>query len=178
MPRITRRLVIFVAMFLVTLAVDQGSKVWARTLPTNPPSCATADLAAGRCVGVPQPVIEGMWDWRLAQNDGAAFSSFRGSRIILTLIAMFALVGLGITAAKTLPEQRLKRLGLAMIAGGALGNLVDRVREGAVTDFVQWHYHGHYWPIFNVADVALLAGVGLLLVESFLGRKRPARLAT
>jgi signal peptidase II len=178
MPRIARRIVIFVAMFVVTLALDQGSKAWARTLPVNPPGCAMTDLAQGRCAGVPQPVIQGYWDWELAQNDGAAFSSFRGSRIILTLIAMAALIGLGITAARTLPEQRLKRVALAVIAGAALGNLVDRVRDGAVTDFVRWHAGGHYWPIFNVADVALVTGVALLLVESFLARKRPVTLAT
>ena len=46
----------------------------------------------------------------------------------------------------------------ALIAGGALGNLIDRVRDGAVTDFVRWHVHEHMWPIFNVADAALLVG--------------------
>lgn len=177
MPRSARRIVIFVAMFLATLALDQGSKAWARTLPVNPPGCTMQDLAGQRCAGVPQPVIQGYWDWELAQNDGAAFSSFRGSRIILTLIALVALVALGVSAARTQPEQRLKRVALAVIAGAALGNLVDRVRDGAVTDFVRWHAGGHYWPIFNVADVALVIGVSLLLLETVLAKKRHATIA-
>jgi hypothetical protein len=62
---------------------------------------------------------------------------------------------------------------LAMIAGGALGNLMDRMRDGAVTDFVRWH-HEHLWPIFNVADVVLVIGVALLMLEGVLARRRPA----
>ncbi len=173
-----QRAVIFSVMLLATLALDQGTKVWARTLPVNPPGCGVAELASHRCAGIPQPVISGYWDWELAQNDGAAFSSFRGSRIVLTLIALVALAMLGMMAAKTTAEQRLKRIALAAIAGGALGNLIDRVRDGAVTDFVRWHIHEHRWPIFNVADVALVIGVVLLLAESVLARRRPAILAT
>jgi signal peptidase II len=174
--RVTRRGVIFLAMLLATLALDQGSKSWARTLPVEPAGCTTAALAAHACRGVPQSVIAGYWDWELAQNDGAAFSSFRGSRVVLTLLGLGALVMLGVMAARTTPDQRLKRAALAMIAGGALGNLLDRVSEGSVTDFVRWHYHEHLWPIFNVADVVLVIGVALLMMESVLGRRRPATL--
>ena len=90
---------------------------------------------------------------------------------------MLALVMLGVMAAKTTPEQRLKRVALAIITGGALGNLVDRMREGAVTDFVRWHVQDFRWPIFNVADVALVIGVALLMMESVLSRRRPGTLA-
>lgn len=171
-----RRVVIFVAMLLLTLAFDQGSKAWARTLPVDPATCTIDDLAAHHCRGVPQPVVAGYWDWELALNDGAAFSSFRGSRILLALIAMAALVMLGVMAHRTAPEQRLKRAACALIAGAALGNLVDRVRDGAVTDFVRWRIHDHLWPIFNVADAALAIGVGLLLLESIAARRRPVTL--
>ena len=61
----------------------------------------------------------------------------------------------------------MKRIGLAMIAGGALGNLVDRIRDGVVTDFIRWRWYEHKWPIFNVADAALLVGVVLVLVAGF-----------
>jgi signal peptidase II len=170
--------VIFIGMLVVTLALDQGTKVWARTLPVDPAGCGVADLAAHRCSGVPQPVIAGYWDWELAVNDGAAFSSFRGSRIVLSLIALVALIGLGIMAARTTPEQGVKRFGLAAITGGALGNLIDRVREGGVTDFVRWHVHDHRWPVFNVADVALVVGVAVLVLESVLARRRTVTLPT
>jgi signal peptidase II len=66
----------------------------------------------------------------------------------------------------------MRRTAYALIAGGALGNLIDRIAAGDVTDFVRWHWHEHMWPIFNVADAALLIGVALLLVESFLGRRK------
>ena len=163
-----RMRIAFLAALMVVLAFDQGSKVWARTLPTRPANCGVTDLAAFRCSGVPQPVIEGFWDWELAENRGAAFSSFASEaagQIVLALIAAGALVAIGIAAARTRPDRRLKQIGLACIAGGALGNLIDRVRDGSVTDFVRWHVRGHMWPIFNVADAALLIGVTVLLVD-------------
>jgi signal peptidase II len=153
MPRL-RRAVIFVALFLTTTGFDQGSKEWARTLPP----------------GQPQAVIDGYWDWELAQNPGVAFSSFANlgsaGRIVLSIIAALALVAIVIAAARTRPDERLKRIAYALIAGGALGNLLDRLRDGAVTDFVRWRVGEHRWPIFNVADAALLVGVVLLLYES------------
>jgi signal peptidase II len=175
---LSRRAVIFVALVIGTFAFDQGSKAWARTLPVDPAGCTTADLAAHRCRGVPQPVIAGFWEWELAANDGVAFSSFRGKRVVLSLLATAVLVWLGIMAWRTKPQERMKRWGLALVFGGALGNLFDRVFHGAVTDFVRWRFEEHRWPIFNVADVALVIGVALLLLESVVAKRRPATLAT
>ncbi|HEY1812024.1 MAG TPA: signal peptidase II [Kofleriaceae bacterium] len=165
----------FMAVLCLILAFDQTSKAWARTLPTRPVNCGVAELAKLACTGVPQPVIDGYWDWELAENRGAAFSTFAtqtAGQIGLALLAAGALVWIGIAAARSRPEQRAKRLGLALVAGGALGNLVDRIRDGAVTDFVRWHLHAHMWPIFNVADAALLIGVVLLLVDNLIVRRR------
>lgn len=161
-----RRAVIFLAILVLGVALDQGSKAWARTLPVSPPGCdVPADLIAHRCRGVPQPVIDGYWEWELAFNTGAAFSSFRGAQLLLSALAGVALIALGVMAWRARPEQRLRRIALAVIAGGALGNLIDRVRDGAVTDFVRWRVGEARWPIFNVADAALLVGVALLLLE-------------
>ncbi len=148
------RLVMFLAVVAITLLADQGSKAWAHTLPSGP-----------------QSVIAGYWDWDLAYNDGAAFSNFRGKTVLLSLIAFGALAMIGYTAVRAKPEQRLRRIALAIIAGGALGNLIDRLREGAVTDFVRWRVNDHVWPVFNVADVALVVGIGLLLVEGVTTRR-------
>nr|HEX4314346.1 signal peptidase II [Kofleriaceae bacterium] len=156
------------AVVIVVVAFDQGSKVWARGLPTRPADCGVTALAEQHCAGVPQAVVDGFWDWELAENRGAAFSTFAGQaagQLVLALIAAAALVAIGIVAARTRDDQRLKRLGLALVAGGALGNLVDRVRDGSVTDFVRWHVRGHMWPIFNLADAALLVGAALLLLD-------------
>jgi signal peptidase II len=155
------RVIAFLTIFTLTTGFDQGSKEWARS---------SLELHQ------PEPVIAGFWDWELAMNPGAAFSSFGGggatTQIVLSILAMLALIGIGIMAARTAPEQRLLRFALAMIGGGALGNLIDRMRDGAVTDFVRWRYHEHAWPIFNVADAALLIGAVLLIVDGVVSQRR------
>src|SRR5215831_13058215 len=170
---------VFAVILIATLAADQGSKAWARTLPVHPAGCAQPDgLLAGRCIGMPQPVVDGYWDWELAYNPGVAFSTFAsftghtGMQVILSLIAVLALLGITALALRTSPHERGKRIGYALVAGGALGNLVDRLHDGAVTDFVRWRIHEHRWPIFNVADAALLIGVAILLIESVRARRR------
>lgn len=140
----------FGVLFVVVTGLDQGSKVWAHGLP----------------LGSRQPVISGYWDWELAYNPGAAFSSFPGGTWLLAAIAAAALVVIGIMAARTPAGNRWKLAGLAVIGGGALGNLIDRIKDGAVTDFIRWHVHDHWWPIYNVADAALLVGAMLLLYSA------------
>ncbi len=163
------RIVFFLVILATSAGFDQASKIWAReALPAH----------------VARPVIDGYWDWQLEQNPGAAFSMLaepgagaRGTAIHVGfgLIAAVALIGLGIVAARTRPEQRLRRTAYALIAGGALGNLIDRVGAGSVTDFVRWHIHDHMWPIFNVADAVLVTGVALLAIESLAGRRISSR---
>src|SRR5262245_29801473 len=125
---------VFTVILIATLAADQGSKAWAHTLPVHPRGCAQpAGLLAGRCIGMPQPVVDGYWDWELAYNPGVAFSTFAsfaggtGMRVILALIAVVALVGIGLLALRAAPDERLKRIAYALVAGGALGNLLDRL---------------------------------------------------
>jgi len=153
-----RRAAAFIAVFLCSAGFDQGTKEWALTLPE----------------GQRQPVIDGVWDWELAHNPGVAFSRFDGmahGQLILSVVAI-AMIGVVLwLAAKTRPDQRMMRIGYALIAGGALGNLVDRLRHGAVTDFIRWRAGDHLWPIFNVADALLVVGVALLF---FSPRLRPA----
>jgi signal peptidase II len=153
----------FIAIFLCSAGFDQGTKQWALTLPP----------------GEPQPVIHGMWDWELAHNPGVAFSSLQRiphGAVLLALLAIVMIAGVIVIAARSRPEQRVMRVGLALIAGGALGNLVDRLWHGSVIDFIRWHAGNHMWPIFNVADALLLVGV-LLVFFSPKGRALP-KLAT
>lgn len=161
-----RRAVLFLAIFFCTTGFDQASKQWAETsLPA----------------GAPQEFIHGYWDWELAKNTGVAFSHFAGvdgGQIILSLLAACALIAIGVVAMRTAPTERMKLAGLALVGGGALGNLIDRIRAGGVTDFVRWKVGDHLWPIFNVADAALLIGVGVLLLESALAKRRRAMLKT
>jgi signal peptidase II len=160
------RVVVFVGTFALTAGFDQSTKEWARASLTP---------------GVPQPVIDGYWDWQLATNPGAAFSSFTGgagTQLVLSIVALIALVAIGVMAARTRPDHRLQRFALALVAGGALGNLIDRVRDGAVTDFVRWRVHEHAWPIFNLADAALLIGAVLLVIAGVGAQRRMQRAAT
>lgn len=167
------RSAVFVVVVIAALAFDQGTKAWARGLPTQPAHCDTGELAAQRCRGLPQPVIDGVWEWELAMNDGVAFSSFRGKRVALSIIAAVGLVIIGLAAARTKPHERIKRAGLALMFAGALGNLLDRVVSGSVTDFIRLRFGDHGYPIFNIADVALGVGVGLVVLDGLLaGRAR------
>jgi len=99
-------------------------------------------------------VIDGLWDWELAYNPGVAFSTFAsmtgqtGMQVILSLIALLALAGITVLAMRTSSAWGVME--------ASIGNLVDRVHDGAVTDFVRWRIHEHAWPIFNLADAALL----------------------
>lgn len=172
----------FAVIWIATLAADQLSKAWAHTLPVAPAGCARpGEMLAGRCAGVPQPVVDGFWDWELAYNPGVAFSTFAsaaghtGMRVILAAVAVIALIGISLLALRTAPDQRWRRAAYALIAGGALGNLIDRVRDGAVTDFVRWRIHDHRWPIFNVADAVLLVGVAVLLLDGLRARRAQLR---
>lgn len=107
-------------------------------------------------------------------NRGAAFSMFahasgwqRGFFITVAVVASVWVVWL----MRRHLQQRLFCLALAMILGGAIGNLIDRVWLGAVIDFVQVHYAGWYFPAFNVADSAITVGAGLMIWDGFFPRK-------
>ena len=110
------------------------------------------------------------WNWVLTYNPGAAFSFLADQpgwqRWLFTILALAVSAWIALELRRH-PEQKLLSLALALIMGGALGNVIDRVRFGAVVNFVQWHVAGYYWPAFNIADSAITVG-GILLVFSTL----------
>jgi signal peptidase II len=81
---------------------------------------------------------------------------------------LLASVGLLVFLLRTRPAQRMLRTGLAFILGGAVGNLIDRLRLGYVIDFLDVYWRGHHWPAFNVADASICVGVGLILLDAFM----------
>lgn len=107
-----------------------------------------------------------------ARNEGAAFSLLSSQPVVLTVLAAALAVAILVWVFRFLPRQALwPRLALGLIFGGALGNLFDRIfRDFQVTDFilVLLNYRGHYWPTFNVADIAICVGIGLFFLLSFL----------
>jgi signal peptidase II len=120
-------------------------------------------------------VVDGYWDWILEYNTGSAFSLFSGglgSRIFLSVVALGALAIMLHLLRGARDDQRGLVVALALMAGGAVGNLIDRIAFGKVTDFVLWHWQdSFYWPVFNVADIALVLAVPLFLYYGYRAEK-------
>ena len=122
-----------------------------------------------------RPVEVFSWfDLTLQHNSGAAFSFLAQAggwqRWFFSGIAVVISVGLSVWLVRLPREQRLLALSLALILGGAIGNLWDRLALGYVVDFISVHYAGSYFPAFNIADAAITTGAALMLLESFLTR--------
>ena len=116
----------------------------------------------------------------LVFNKGAAFSFLASAQGWQTPL----LIGISVAAIAVVswmlwrnPSRRMLDAGLALILGGAIGNLVDRIAYGQVVDFLDFHALGWHWPAFNVADSAISIGAALLILESFLHRE-PGQEAT
>jgi len=125
------------------------------------------------------PILGDLLRLTLTENTGAAFGLFPGARGPFIAISLLAAVGLAYANHVLRPGDRLRRVPLALILGGNLGNLVDRVRLGRVTDFVDMGIGTARWPVYNLADVAVVLGtVSLavaLLLEMLVGRRQAAR---
>jgi signal peptidase II len=126
-------------------------------------------------------VIPGFFDLTRVHNTGAAYGfldavDFPFKTVLLACVAVAALVGLGVYATRLDQSQPLTRLGLTLVMGGAVGNLIDRVSAGYVLDFVDiYSGNWHFWA-FNVADSAITIGVVLMVLELLgLGRVRVSR---
>ncbi len=112
---------------------------------------------------------------RLGFNYGVSFGIGRDQlEAWPNMLAAFKVaVALGLIIWAVRSQIRLERTGLGLIAGGALGNAQDRWRQGAVTDFIDLHWDGWHWPTFNGADIAISAGVGLMLLAALAEYRRP-----
>lgn len=150
---------------VISLVADQLTKQWARA--------ALGPEGSGKS----RAVIGKALSFRYAENPGIAFSMFRdlrGGRFVLAGLAVVAL-GMVIRYLKgTDPSQRRLHVALGLIAGGAVGNLIDRLIYARVVDFILvdldvWPLDP--WPVFNVADIALVVGVGLIALDILLSRR-------
>lgn len=120
------------------------------------------------------PVVESFFHLTHVRNTGGAFSLLAGAddRIRIPFFvgaSLLAIAALLYFLTLVAAGERLLQFALAGVLGGALGNLIDRVSAGSVTDFLLLHYRGYHWPAFNVADSFISIGVALLLLHS-LGR--------
>ncbi len=107
-------------------------------------------------------------------NFGASFSMFRtlGESAPLIIIIITGAVICALMYYLLTRARRYEILPLSLVCGGAIGNLVDRIRFGAVVDFLDFHIGGLHWPAFNVADICIVIGVGLYLLNLYLARKK------
>ena len=149
----TRRL--FLVALILTLVLDQASKLYLFFI---------LDIAAR------QPIeVTSFFNLILVWNQGISYGMFQQTsefgRWFLTLFKVVAAAGLAIWAWRA--QEKWLCLGLGLIAGGALGNAIDRVLYGAVLDFAHLFWGKLSWYVFNVADAAIVVGVLLLLYDSF-----------
>lgn len=115
-------------------------------------------------------IVPGLVDFTHVPNTGAAFGLFNAADFpfktaLIAVIATVAMVSVGLYAAKLAHHQLLARTGLALIIGGAAGNLIDRVTVGSVVDFVDVYWRTHHFWAFNVADSAISIGVSIMILD-------------
>jgi len=160
-----RRLPWLLLISAVIFAADRLSKIWV----------GKHILLGGAIPVIPRVLRITHW-----VNDGAAFSMFAdsgrpdlvrwglvGFTVLASVAVLVALVRLG-------SQVSLITVALALILGGAAGNLHDRIAYGSVVDFIEVHIFSYHWPDFNVADSSVVTGACLLLLDSFLPKKKPA----
>jgi signal peptidase II len=144
-------------------AVDQATKVWTvRTLTLYEP----------------RELLHGFFGLVHVRNTGVAFSllSNLDSRWVHPFLILATMLAVGALLAYIayLPCRGAAPVGLGLILGGAIGNLIDRARLGYVVDFLDLYWRGHHWPTFNVADVGVSVGVVLLLIDMVFSPEEPA----
>ncbi|OOZ39780.1 signal peptidase II [Solemya elarraichensis gill symbiont] len=117
------------------------------------------------------PVIDGFFNLTLVYNKGAAFSFLADAggwqRWFFVVLSVVISIGLVVWLRRMQPHERVVAVGVSLVLGGAIGNLIDRVLYGQVIDFLLFYYDHWSWPAFNVADSAIVLGVGFLLFDAF-----------
>ena len=117
-------------------------------------------------IGDSNPIINNFLYITYHRNSGAAFGILQGQMLFFYVVTTVAVIGILIWLSKLkVKENRVLAISLALILGGALGNFIDRVRYQAVIDFIQTIWWGYHFPIFNLADVALVCGVILMMLD-------------
>lgn len=148
---------LFYGLSAVIIVLDQWSKQVAE---------AAMDLGDGF-------VVASWFNWALAYNEGAAWSFLSNAggwqRWFFVVLSIAVSIALVVWISRVWRSERMLALSLALVLGGAVGNLIDRVLYGHVIDFIQWHYNGWYFPTFNVADMAITAGAAVMIWCSFFG---------
>ncbi len=185
-PRSSKALLLCLAVIAILTAMDLGSKHWALGRLSQPSSLGADPVCVAnehgriypqRAQRPPIVLIDGYLEFRYAENCGAAFGFMRdmptpvrtGVFYVAAAGAVLLLLWMFITGR----GGRLFAISVPLIAAGAIGNFVDRVRLGYVVDFVRFHLNDRWaYPTFNAADAWITIGVALILIEGFVDGRR------
>jgi signal peptidase II len=163
--KIPRRLPWLLAISALIVLADRITKVW-----------VAAHIELGGAIPVIPHVLR-ITHWT---NEGAAFSIFADSasphlvRWVLVAFAVVLLIAVLVALVRLGQSFTLTTIALALVLGGALGNVHDRILYGSVVDFIEVHVFSYHWPDFNVADSSIVTGACLLLLDSLRPRRQPA----
>jgi signal peptidase II len=150
--------VMLISLIAAAVVADQLTKTAALSL-----------LSQGTAV----PVLPG-FNLSLGFNTGASFGMMggfmAGKPLLMAALTGALTIAFAVMAFRAQPA--LERAGFALVVGGALGNIIDRLRQGAVTDFLDFYWRDWHWPTFNVADIAITLGTVLILAASLPLRRR------
>jgi signal peptidase II len=151
---ITRKIK-YAIVIAIVIALDQATKYW-----------AAVRLRGGQDIDV----IDGLLKFNYTENSGIAFGMLAGLdvRWMLVAISVAAVIIVIYYMLRTPAEHSLLLWALAFVAGGIVGNLIDRILMGRVIDFILAYYRDYEFPVFNVADTAITTGAALLAIELFI----------
>src|SRR6266545_6610623 len=150
------------ALVIITLVADQLSKQLLLSYLTK--------------AGAIMPVIDGFFRLVIVWNRGVSFGLMGGDGAlppwVLSAVAIVVCIGLFLWLRRT--DRPFTGWGIGLVMGGAIGNVIDRARWGAVFDFADFHIGHWHWSAFNIADSAIVVGVGLMLIDSLIGERQRA----
>ncbi len=117
-------------------------------------------------VGESLPIVNGFFSLTYVRNTGAAWGILGGQNAWLTALSIVMLVVMVVFRRSFLSSAWEHRVALGLLIGGIVGNLLDRLRLGWVTDFLHFYWRDYHWPAFNIADSAICVGVGVYILSS------------
>jgi signal peptidase II len=148
---------LFLGLAVLVVIVDQVTK-----------RIAEDRLERSGVRSVPVPLVGDYLRLTYVENRGAAFGLLQDQTAFFVFVGVLV-IGVIAASYRYLPRSGFRlHLALGLQLGGAIGNLIDRIRQGYVVDFVDFGYHSNWWPVFNVADSAIVVGVALLALNAFM----------
>ncbi len=144
---------LMIAVIMIVVFLDQFSKWW---------------ISSRFELGQSYEIVPGFFNFTFVLNPGVAFGMFASLPDPYRLMVLTATTALALAAVIYFVyfeyyHDCIAQACLALIVGGAIGNIIDRCLHGVVIDFIDWHYAGYHWPAFNIADSAICVGVALLI---------------